>query len=62
VNNETGVVLVELANAMATRWWKKFEDTCNNLHRIPACDGMWRTDRQTDGQTFCDALCIRVAR
>ena len=28
-------------------WWKYFEDMCNRLDRIPACD------RQKDGQTSC---------
>ena len=28
---------------------KNFEDMCNRLHTIPACDG--RTDRRTDRQT-----------
>jgi len=28
---------------------KNFEDMCNRLHTIPACDG--RTNRRKDGQT-----------
>jgi len=32
------------------RQWKNFEDTCNRLDGIPACN------RQTDGQTSCDGI------
>ena len=40
-------------------WWgctmaKNFEDTCNCLDRIPACDR--QTDRQTDRQSFCSIV------
>jgi len=30
-------------------WWKNFEDMCNRLRTIPACDG--RADGQTDKRT-----------
>jgi len=36
------------------RWWKNFEDMCNRLHTIPACDG--RTDGQTDRQISCHGI------
>ena len=40
-------------------WWgyptvKNFEDMCNRLGTIPACER--RTDRQTDGQTSCHGI------
>jgi len=33
---------------------KSFEDMCNRLHTIPACD--WRTDGRTDRQTSCQSI------
>ena len=29
---------VQKPECVATRWRKKFEDICNRLHTIPACD------------------------
>jgi len=37
-------------NGGATRWWKNFEDICNHLDSIPACD------RRTDRWTSCDGI------
>ena len=34
----------------ATWWWKNFEDMCNRLGTIPACD------RKTDRQTSCNGI------
>jgi len=33
---------------------KNFEDMCNRLHTIPACDG--QTDGRTDRQTSCHGI------
>jgi len=53
-------------NGGATRRWENFEDMCNRLDSIPACDRRTdrRTDRERDGHlaTAYSALCIRVAR
>jgi len=37
-----------------TRQWKNFEDMCNCLHTIPACNR--QTDRRTDRQTSCHGI------